>query len=174
MGMKSDLGSSSQHETDKISKIRIVGYGTFLRDAIKSLAARISPKVWNEEVNVLGSVKVVGYRRYWPGETTYPVIQKVDGYFFFGVLFEIDESRLVRFDQIEGVPTLYTREKIAVHYEDDMISAFVYVPSEKLLRQVLNEYELNSKEPGFDDWADYLRDILTPKELDVFPGIFFT
>ena len=169
--MISDWGSSGRNEN--ISKIRIIGYGTFLRDAIKSLARGINPNVWNEDVNVIGSVKVMGYRRLWSGETSYPVIQKVDGFFFFGVLFEIDESQLARFDQIEGVPMLYTREKITAHFEDELISVFVYVPSEKMLQHVLHEYKLSGKEPGFDDWVDHLRNKLSPKELDVFPKIFF-
>ena len=172
--MRSDLGSADQIEANKFAKIRIIGYGTFLKDAIKSLAAGIRQKVWNENVNILGPVKVVNYRRLWPGATSYPVIQKADGFFFFGVLFEIDKRRLARFDQIEGVPMLYTREKISVHFEGELISVFIYVPSEKMLNHVLHEYELNGKEPGFDDWANYLRDKLSSKELDIFPEIFFT
>lgn len=157
-----------------ISKTQIVGYGTFLRDAIMSLARGMNPNVWNEEINVLGPVKVEDYWRLWSGETSYPVIQKADGYYFFGVLFEINRRRLARFDQIEGVPVLYTREKISVHFEDELISAFVYIPSEKMLEHVLHEYELSGKEPGFDDWVDYLREQLSPAELGVFPEIFFS
>jgi len=128
--------------------------------------------VWGEKIRVLGAIKVEGYRRLWPGKANYPVIQKAERYFFFGILFEIDEDQLTRFDQIEGVPTLYIREIINVKFRGNTVSAFIYIPTDNMLRQALHEYEMTGIKPGYDDWADHLRNTLSSEELRVFPEIF--
>ena len=170
--MKVNLGPLNSKESNKSAKVRMIGYGTFLQDAIKDLAVGRNPKAWGERIRVLGSVKVEGYRRLWPGKPYYPVIQKADGYFFFGILFEIDEGQLARFDQIEGVPTLYVREMVNVAFKGNIISAYIYIPSKNMLRHTLREYKLAGQKPMFDDWADHLRKTLTPEELQFFPEIF--
>ncbi|MFX0208553.1 MAG: gamma-glutamylcyclotransferase family protein [Candidatus Hodarchaeota archaeon] len=166
------MESLNRKETSRTVKIHMIGYGTFLRDTIQDLAAGRTPKPWGERIRVLGTVKVQGFRRLWPGTSNYPVIQKSENYTFFGILFEIDESQLVRFDQIEGVPTLYTREIINVQFQGNTITAFIYVPTENMIRHTLHEYEHADMKPGFDDWRDFLRKTLTLEELNVFPEIF--
>ncbi|MFQ6125520.1 MAG: gamma-glutamylcyclotransferase family protein [Candidatus Heimdallarchaeota archaeon] len=170
--MEVNVGVSNLKETTRTLIVRMIGYGTFLRDIIQDLAAERTPKPWGEKIKVLGTVKVQGFRRLWPGISNYPIIQKAKKYFFFGILFEINKSQLVRFDQIEGVPTLYTREIINVQFQRNLITAFIYIPTENMLHHTLQEYELLGKKPGFDDWRDFLRKTLAPEELNVFPEIF--
>lgn len=170
--MEVNVGFSNLKETNRTQKIHMIGYGTFLRDAIKDLAAGRTPKPWGERIRVLGTVKVKGYRRLWPGTPNYPVIQIAERFFFFGILFEIDEGQLERFDQIEGVPTLYIRKIVNIQFKGNTITAFIYVPTENMIRQALHVYELAGMKPGFDDWRDYLRETLSPEELNIFPEIF--
>lgn len=170
--MDVNVGSSNLKETNRTLQIRMIGYGTFLRDAIKDLAAGRTPKPWGERIRVLGTVKVEGYRRLWPGTPNYPIIQMEKKYFFIGILFEINEAQLERFDQIEGVPTLYIRKLVNVQFKCNTITAFIYIPTDNMLRHALHVYELAGIKPGFDDWRDYLRETLSPEELNIFPEIF--
>ena len=85
---------------------------------------------------------------------------------------EINENQLSRFDQIEGVPTLYKREMIKIEFKRNIISAYIYTPSKKTLQYILQEYERTGTEPGFDDWIEYLKGELSTDELRVFPEIF--
>ncbi len=157
---------------DQTPDVRMIGYGTFLQEAIKDLAAGRRPIVWGEHIQILDAIKVVGFRRLWPGERTYPVIQKADGMFFYGLLFEIYNTQLIRFDQIEGVPTLYTREQVTIQFRGQTIPSFIYVPTENTLNYVLRQYDLAGIEPGVDDWVENLRKTFSPEEIQVFPKIF--
>ena len=87
--MESNLRSFDAKAADQTPKVCMIGYGTFLWDAIKDLAVGIRPKVWNEYVGVLGPVKIKGYRRLWPGKPNYPIIQKAAGYFFGGRIISL-------------------------------------------------------------------------------------
>ena len=157
---------------DQTPDVCMIGYGTFLQEAIKDLAAGRRPIVWGEHIQILDAIKVVGFRRLWPGEPTYPVIQKADGMFFYGLLFEIYNNQLIRFDQIEGVPTLYTREQVTIQFRGQTIPSFIYVPTENTLNYVLRQYDLTGIEPGVDDWVENLRKTFSPEEIQVFPKIF--
>ena len=157
---------------DQTPVVRMIGYGTFLQESIKDLAAGRRPIVWGEKIRILDAIKVVGFRRLWPGEPNYPVIQKTDGMFFYGLLFEIFDNQLIRFDQIERVPTLYTRDQVYIQFRDQTIPSFIYVPTEVTLNYVLRQYDQAGIEPGVDDWVEYLRQTFSPEEIQVFPKIF--
>jgi gamma-glutamylcyclotransferase (GGCT)/AIG2-like uncharacterized protein YtfP len=152
--------------------VYIVGYGTFLRDVLISLAKGDTPVTWGEPVNVLGPVRVPGYQRIWPGNPPFPIIRRELDSSFVGILFRVPLGRLSRFDRIEGVPDLYHRTEVEISWRGEILKAFVYVPGEELLQHFISQYRVHGKEPGIDDWLVYLDDVLTPDEKAVFPEIF--
>ena len=150
----------------------IVGYGTFLRDVLISLAKGDQPTTWGESIEVLGPVIVPGFQRLWPENPPFPIVREISDSSFSGILFRIPVSKLARFDMIEGVPDLYNRIEIDVDWKGSLTKAFLYIPNDNLLNHFLKRYRIIGREPGKDDWLEYLEDILTDEEKRVFPEIF--
>ncbi|MHA2232771.1 MAG: gamma-glutamylcyclotransferase family protein [Candidatus Hodarchaeales archaeon] len=154
--------------------IKIVGYGSFMKDALEQMAKGLSPKTWGEKVTVLGSAAVKGFQRLWPGEfyRAYPIVVHSEASSFIGILLEISENQLPRFDRIEGVPDLYERETVQLNWKDSLVSAFLYVASNKLINVVFEAYKAQARKPGPDDWLDHLENCLSPEAKSIFPEIF--
>lgn len=154
--------------------IKIVGYGSFMRDVLEQMAEGLSPMTWGEKVTVLGSAAVKGFQRLWPGEfyRAYPVVVPSEESSFIGILLEISENQLPRFDRIEGVPDLYERETVKLEWKGSLISVFLYVASNKLINVVFEAYKAQSRKPGPDDWLEHLKNSMSPRAKSIFPEIF--
>ncbi|MFW9915180.1 MAG: gamma-glutamylcyclotransferase [Candidatus Thorarchaeota archaeon] len=155
-------------------RMKLIGYGSFMKDVLEQLAENLSPSTWGEPVTVLGPIVVNGFQRLWPGESyrAYPIVVPSEASSFIGLLLEISEKQLPRFDRIEGAPHLYERETIIMEWKDSQISAFLYVAGIKLINMIFEAYEVQSRKPGPDDWLDHLRNTLSQSAKGVFPEIF--
>ena len=152
-------------------KIKLIGYGSFMKDVLEQLAIGNSPTTWGEPITVLGPISVNGFHRLWPKEF-YPIVVPSETKSFIGLLLEINKSQLPRFDQIEGAPRFYEREEITIEWEEETISAFIYIAGINLINNIFDMYKRKGLVPGDDDWLDYLAEILSPNAKNVFPGIF--
>ncbi|MFX0116014.1 MAG: gamma-glutamylcyclotransferase family protein [Candidatus Hodarchaeota archaeon] len=155
----------------KNKKAKMIGYGSFMKDVLEQMAQGLSPTTWGESVTLLGPVTISGFHRLWPGEF-YPIVIPSETKSFLGLLLEVSETQIPRFDQIEGVPDLYERKSIEVKWQDSQTTAFLYVAGLKLQNMIFKSYLRQSRKPGFDDWLDHLRQTLSAAAKAILPEIF--
>jgi len=152
-------------------RVKLIGYGSFMKDILEQLGKGLLPTTWGEPVTVLGPVVVRGFQRLWSGEF-YPIVVPAENRSFVGLLFEIKAVQIPRFDRIEGAPKLYHRQTVILDWNDSPTETFLYVAGKKLETMMRNSYKNRSIKPGIDDWLNHLAETLSPKATQVFPEIF--
>lgn len=156
--------------SSKSDSIYIIGYGTFI---IKALGRH---PFQFEVQDLIGEVKVEGYRRVFDPAAWFPWVILSSKHFFYGLLFTISKSELKNLDRIESEGYLYDRVTVKIKHKDSLYQAFIYVAS-KLSVASVEILQLATKMDFPDYWPAYLRNEVInnhiPKsQMDNYPHLF--
>ena len=135
--------------------ISIVGYGTF-----------ITKGHWKDQDNVEVCV-VKDFVRILPRGNWFPYVLPAKGSSFTALKFDVRKGQLKTLDQYEGVSVeLYDRVKTQVILKNnEMINAFIYVPTQKTIESQNLTPELDKN----DRWREEIKKF--PEVVMLFPEL---
>ncbi|MFX0093799.1 MAG: gamma-glutamylcyclotransferase [Candidatus Hodarchaeota archaeon] len=140
---------SSLSESDTF--YAVIGYGTFIIAALGEHPFKF------EVLEILGEVKVQGYRRVFNHRSGwFPWVIPSPKHYFYGLLFTIQKLELKTLDRIESEGYLYDRVITQVEYQNSLYQAFIYVAS-KQSRATVDILKLANTIEFPDYWPAFLR-----------------
>lgn len=146
-------------------KILIAGYGSFITNALETLASDGTAQQWHWKVMVKGIARIRNWRRIVPSGWQYPVIvPSPDRNDYVDLLVvETDEANLETIDYVEGHPHLYRRH----HVNTKWGLAILYLPAYKTLKSIESK-DFSKK----DEWISKIQSIENPIARERFPVFF--
>jgi len=126
-----------------LSRIKVVGYGTFITRGIWKNKQKVEPCF------------VKGYKRILPPGNWFPFVLKCENNSFWALKFEINENELRELDFYEGVELgLFERQKIPIYLKNGKEDqAYIYLPTQK----TINQFKLDLKCDDKDLWKEVIK-----------------